>query len=439
MKFHTDFTRTALAVAAVCLCTIVTLGNPAGAAYLDNVPQTLQQPNGDVIQCFASGDEFYNYLHDANGYVIKRNPDTGYYMYAVKRDGDIVPSRYIVGTVDPALVGLEKNIMPDPEILRARHERWLVPATADMGPDMAAPTSGTINNIVIFIRFSGESEFTENISGYDDMFNETTAGYNSMRNYYSEVSYGTLAVSTTFYPNRPGTTVVSYQDSHTRNYYRPYNATTNPDGYEDSERNAREFALLKAAVDGVSGDIPGGLNVDGDGDGNCDNVCFIVKGGADGWNDLLWPHHWELYGENAQINGKRVWDFNLQLQNSLASSGVGVLCHEMFHSMGAPDLYHYYTSKELDPADIWDIMEHDQNPPQHMSAFMKYKYGKWIASIPEITTPGTYTLHPQTSSTNNCYRIASPNSTMNTSLSSIDGMRVHSKARFQAPDCLSGA
>jgi len=45
-----------------------------------------------------------------------------------------------------------------------------------------------------------------------------------------------------------------------------------------------------------------------------------------------------------------------------------------------------------------------------MSAYMKYKYGKWIPSIPALTSEGTYTLRPLTSSTNNVYRIPSPHS-----------------------------
>ena len=46
----------------------------------------------------------------------------------------------------------------------------------------------------------------------------------------------------------------------------------------------------------------------------------------------------------------------------------------------------------------------------HMGAYMKWKYAnaKWVTSIPEITVSGTYTLNPLTSSTNNCYKIASP-------------------------------
>jgi hypothetical protein len=29
--------------------------------------------DGSKINCFASGDEFYNFLHTAEGYVIKQN------------------------------------------------------------------------------------------------------------------------------------------------------------------------------------------------------------------------------------------------------------------------------------------------------------------------------------------------------------------------------
>ena len=41
---------------------------------------------------------------------------------------------------------------------------------------------------------------------------------------------------------------------------------------------------------------------------------------------------------------------------------------------------------------------------------MKMQYGKWIPSIPSITKSGSYTLKPLTSSENNVYKIASPNS-----------------------------
>ena len=397
----------------VFLAAMVLANLPASGALLWNVPVTVTQPNGEQLRLLASGDEFYNWLHDAKGYTIVQDPETGYYEYALLKDGLLRPSGFPVSSIanvnDASLVYLQI-----PPGLKTSWEKRIKPK--DMMPEGAAdlershptPKTGTINNIIIFIRFNDELEFTDSISTYEAMFNNSASGVNSMYNYYREASYNQLTISSTFYPT-PTTLVRSYQDSQLRSYYKPYDATTNPNGYTDSQRTDREHTLLKNAVNGVSSTIPAGLNVDGDGDGNVDNVCFIIYGGPTAWSTLLWPHMWSLYSYTVNINGKRVYTYNFQLQTSLQSSSVGVLCHEMFHSLGAPDLYHY-SHDGLQPAYMWDLMEVNSNPPEHMSAYMKFKYVGWISSIPLISSSGTYTLNPLTSSTGNCYRIASPNS-----------------------------
>ena len=382
----------------------------ASSAPLRNVPVTVKQPNGDVIQCFASGDEFFNWLHDARGHVIIQDHANGNYVYAAQVNDEIVPTESIVGKGVPANALLQTRMTPPRQRIEKARAELAGGSPANPQQILPAPSNGTINNLVIFIRFSGEAEWTDLISKYSGLFNTATAGANSMRNYYQEVSYGQLTVSTTFYPTPPGATVVSYQDSHPRGYYQPYDATTNPTGYQsETERRNREHTLLVNAVNAVSSQVPAGLNIDGDSDGNVDNVCFIIDGSPTGWNSLLWPHMWSLYSQTVYINGKRVYTYNFQLQAPLDTSGVGVLCHEMFHSLGSPDLYHY-SYDGLQPVYQWDIMENDLNPPQHMGAYMKHRYGAWISSIPVITAPGTYTLNPLTSSSTNCYRINSPNS-----------------------------
>jgi M6 family metalloprotease-like protein len=382
------------------------------AAPLMNVPVTIEQPDGQKLELFASGDEFYNWVHDENGFTVVRDPTTGYVEYAILQDGRLVPSGHRVGTVDPRSVGLVPNANLPPERMQE------VRRMSAMGPESAAdvavpaPTSGMIHNVVIFIRFSDESEFTDAISTYEQMFNNAVAGGNSMYNYFREVSYNALTISTTFYPVPTDSTVVSYQDSQPRAYYQPYDAATNPIGYaDDIVAREREHALLKNATDAVSSEIPVLLNLDGDGDGDVDNVCYVVYGGPGAWADLLWPHKWALWTDGCEtyINGKQVWTYNFQLQASLAASGVGVLCHEMFHSLGAPDLYHY-SHDWSDPVGPWDLMEWNFNPPQHMGAYMKHQYGGWIGSIPEISGVGTYTLNPLTSATGQCYKIPSNNS-----------------------------
>ncbi|MFO7615907.1 MAG: CARDB domain-containing protein, partial [Bacteroidales bacterium] len=266
---------------------------------------------------------------------------------------------------------------------------------------------GTYNNLVVFVRFKNQNEYTEPLGLYSQAFNG--AGMVSMNEYFKEVSKNQLSITSSFYPAPNGTTIVSYQDAYMRRYYQPYNASTNPDGYRsDNEYINREMTLLKNAIESVRAQVEAsGIDYDHDDDGKIDNVCFIVQGPTDGWSDLLWPHRWVLYAYDVRIGGARVYDFNFQLSEAL---GVSVLCHEMFHSLGAPDLYRYQNT-DITPVGPWDLMAHNSTPPQHMGAYMKMKYGRWFQQIPEITADGTYTLKPLATEPFAAYRIPSPNST----------------------------
>lgn len=376
------------------------------SAPIYNLPYTIQQPDGTTIDCFASGDEYFNWLHDVDGYTIIRGSG-GWYYYGETFDGLVVPTQFIVGQDNPATSGIQ----PWAKISKAEYKKRIDAMWAEVNAlktdPVRAPHDGTMNNIVIYIRFADDTEFTTTRQTYDDLLNPTTG--NTLKSYFLEASYNMLTISSTHYPACAMTTNVSYQDSHNRNYFQPYDASTNPAGYaSETERRTREHALLRDAINWVNANsaVPAGLNIDADNDGYVDNVCFFVRGNSGGWAELLWAHRWALYTYNVFINGKQVWDYTFQPQNQI---GVRTLCHEMFHALGAPDLYHYYTDTHISPAGAWDLMESGSG---HMTAYMKWKYtdNTWIASIPEITTSGTYTLNPLSSSTNNCYKIASPNS-----------------------------
>jgi len=383
------------------------------AAYLRNIPMTVTQPDGTVLQCFASGDEFFNYLHDADGYTIIQHPQTGYYVYAENRDGRLVATDYVVGRQDPTSRGLKPYALISPEEWTARRQAWMA---SEKRPELQSPSRdyipnhGTLNNISIFIRFSDDDQFTNSYYDIDNMFNDVSAGAVSMKAYFAAASYGAIEIPTTFYPGHSGSTIISYQDTYPRSYFEPYNSTTNPNGYQESQRAEREFSLLQRAVNYVNANypVPTSLNIDYDEDGYVDNVCFIVKGGVGAWGSLLWPHKWSLQDRVVNINGKRVWTFNFQLADATSYFNTSTMCHEMNHSLGAPDLYHYYHGEDLSPVGIWDLMENNTTPPQHCGAYMKMKYGHWIDDIPEITQPGTYTLNPISSAapTNVAYKIA---------------------------------
>ncbi len=394
---------------------MLTVAVSASAMPLFNVPTSLVQPNGDTLHCFASGDEYYHRLHDADGYTIVQHPQTGWWVYAdtmhtsVDR-WQVVPTEYVVGATDPHTVAtLHPNIGVD-------HETWLERQQLFDAPKAVVPKTsgrnhGRMNNIVIFVRFSDQlTELGNLVSSIDPMLNDSAANATSMYSYFKQVSYNKLEIVSHYFPTPVSGAIACFRDNHPRSYYLPYNSISNPDGYNGNpERTSRQQGLVRAAVEYISQQVPGSLDLDIDNDGFVDNVCLVVKGDVSAWGDILWPHKSTLSDSVAYIGGKQVYNYNILVEGPyMYHLSSGTFCHEMFHTLGAPDLYHYNTNTSVYPAGNWDLMCQHSNMPQHMSAYMKWKYGNWLDSIPEITRPGTYTLHSLGDSTHNncCYRIA---------------------------------
>jgi M6 family metalloprotease-like protein len=378
------------------------------AAYLKNVPQRIVQPDGTVIHCFASGDEYHNWLHDSLGYTIIRNPQTGYYVYALSAADSIVASDYVVGTVDPVSlkIDLNANISAEKWAKKRAETESITPKTPIR--KSTDRNHGHINNLVFFIRFADESGFASDaysalVQKHNDSSSVTA---NSMYNFYKLASYGKFTVSTSFYPSSTSDVIYSYQDSLSRSYYLEYDSVTNPNGYRGrSERTEREHRLLKRVVEFFADSVPASLDLDFNNDGRVDNVCFITSGAVQGWNGLMWPHRWSLYSYTVEIHGKRVYDYNFVMETY---TDVGVLTHEFMHTLGAPDLYRYYEGLDITPVGQWDLMATtNYGQPQGLGAYMKYKYGNWIDTVIELTEAGRYTLYPanKTSPDKTLYKI----------------------------------
>jgi len=370
----------------------------------------MHQPDGSLLKCFASGDEYYVRLHDKNNYTIVQCPVDGYYYYAQSIKGKVSPSIYRADQSIPQKTYLKKNArISKDQYRKSRNVFWgdvVVRST---------PTVGIINNINIFIRFSDEEEFTTPRSIMDEPFNKTDGP--SMKHYFSEVSYSQLEVNTYHFPICDISTNLSYQDQYPRSYYQSYNAQTNPDGYTDSDGMNREHTLLKNAIEFILAEVPTELEVDGNNNGYVDNVTFLISGQPDG-NGLLWPHSSSLYSYIVYINGSVVDNYNMILASDDYFT-PSVLCHEFGHSLGAPDLYRYVNGSvenygdptPVFPVEDWDIMAlacpTSRPIPQYMSAWIKYRYFHWI-DCPIIEHTGEYELSPLSFPENNCFQIKSP-------------------------------
>ena len=373
------------------------------SAYFKDIPVALNLPDGTILNCLSSGDEFYHYLHDDNDFTIIYNKNDGYFYYAIKKDDIIVPSSFLVNTVDPNSVGIERKVLiTRDQYLEKRH--LFNNGVSTRGN---APSVGTINNVNIFIRFADEEEFSNPRSYYDDKFSNPNGP--SMYHYFKEVSYDLLTVNTAHYPDCELDTNLSYQDEYPRCYYAPCaDDSDNCCGYlNENEGWERGNLLLKNAIEYIADEVPDDLIIDSNDDDLIDNITFLVKGTPGAWADFLWPHRSTIWYQ-AYINGKKADAYNLNLADSPDYFTVGTLCHEFFHSIGAPDLYHYWDDTAPTAVGGWDVMDASSAIPQSMSAFMKYKYTDWIEELPVIQNSGMYELNPLSSSINNIYRINSP-------------------------------
>ncbi len=305
----------------------------------------------------------------------------------------------------------------------------LIETPNDIVKEIPILENGDINessgfaNIVIFIKFADETSYTApyDYNYYENMFNnETTA---SLKDYYLEVSYNQLTIES--YIVNDGSTMIFYQDTYERAYFEPYDEIENPLGYDGSNGNtqaSREHALLKRAIDYVEANeyVSNSIDLDTNEDGDIDSITFMVSGEDSGWNNLFWPHKWSLFtyynytlgeydSDAPMINGKYAYTYTFELLGNSTEYkyqvDVGVIAHETFHLISAPDLYHYYRYDYVEPVGDWGIMDSTSDIPSHMLGYMKEMYGNWIDSVDTITESGTYTLAPLADSGDNLYKI----------------------------------
>ncbi len=377
------------------LLLVILLGRIAFAAQLVNVPLILRQPDGKTLRCLASGDEYSHRIHDRGDYTIVMNPADGYYYYAVLSGESVVPSRYLAGSVDPGSVGLVPGIRISERLYRQRRAAGL----SRLKSTIETPTLGYVNGLCIYISFAGGGNFAMNRAYFREMWSASNKP--SVRDYFTEVSYGKLDLQDNHFPVSPDSITVSYRDIHNRNYFLPKSGA-NPEGYEEDAQE-REHALLKRAVESVQNQIPAGLDVDVNDDGVADNVFFIIQGEATA-GDIFWPHTSGLTSQDVRIRGARILPYSLTMELGF---GVGVYCHELGHLFHAPDLYHYYSSAPT-PVGGWCLMDGTAEPPQGICGYLKLRYNHWIPELTEISESGVYSLKPLTSQTRNLYKIRSP-------------------------------
>lgn len=236
----------------------------------------------------------------------------------------------------------------------------------------SAPLS--IKVLPLLIEFS-DSPHLRTSQEMNDFFFSTKEEDKSLRNYYLELTNGTLD----FCPGK-------YEAGDWIKLPR-----------KKAEYN-RDGSVAKLAKDVMTYLEKKGVDLkeyDNDGDNFVDYCIFIQAGDPIQYSgsNVFWPHSY-AFQENIGYGGTRVYRYNMTSEIFMANklSPLQIICHEFYHYLGGWDLYSYTKQSSSNAVGPWDIMA--ESTTFHifgLSGFSRNWMG-WLK--PEIIKEsGTYELN----------------------------------------------
>lgn len=264
------------------------------------------QPDGTTITLMLHGDEWCHWTTDAQGRIVRMDPD-GFYRVA---EG-----------VTPARLAAAANI-------RRQAARQMRKARGDEHIAL-----GKKHFLVILVEFSDLSfKVNDPATAFHRLLNESGYSENgatgSARDYYYDNSHGMF---------EPVFDVFGPVTLPKKKAYYGENDNMGNDKHPE-EAVAEGCKALDSQVDFSDYDL--------DGDGKVDLVFmyYAGKGEADGGGSTcIWPHQWELSSGGILLNLDGVQVDSYACSNEIDMSGkligIGTACHEFAHAMGVPDFY----------------------------------------------------------------------------------------------------
>lgn len=216
--------------------------------------------------------------------------------------------------------------------------------------------------LALLVQFPDQSSSVQAASFDSILFGATAP---SLRDYYSEISYGSMQIVAVNYPSDIGWSTVPQAYG----YY--VNGSYGMGDYPNNSQKLVEDAI--SAVDSMV-DFS---QYDNNEDGYVDALIIIHSGGDASWSgdrNQIWPHA-SITSAPVSVDGVYAYAYSIQAEYIQVPGDrtVGVFAHEMGHSVfGLPDLYDYdYDSRGLGG---WSLMA----------------FGSWLGE----NFMGEYPCHP---------------------------------------------
>lgn len=367
--------------AAFSLCIVIL---PVQAAPAAPIEFLLTQPDGSRFSARQWGDEHSSGFETLDGYTILRDAD-GTWVYAEWTDGVLAPARrsgqrLVVGIAMP--LGLERAARPAPA--RDAVLPGLNGPAEGQPAGLLAPALGNQPLLVVLARFADTPFQYTRSSWRSRAFGDS----GSIRAYYSDASYGALQLTPAREQN--GTANDGIVE-----VVLPYNHPNTRTTSQGAQIIRDALAAADLTVDFAAYDTSGNGLVSS----NELHILVIAAGyEAAYYNEgtpALWAHMAGLYGMTfdgitiqrtdapgdygvAAIAGERHGDHQ---------ATIGVLVHELGHTLTFPDLYDPDGSSagvgdwSLMGGGTWNAASRLGDSPAQPDAFLKW-YAGWVQPMP---------------------------------------------------------
>lgn len=344
------------------ILSLILAGNEMFAGPADPSPHEYIQPDGSKVTFFIHGDEYLNWMTDANGNAIERGSD-GFFHQCSK------PS--------------------DAEYEKAARMRSMA-----VRPSMAESRglTGEKKFCVIMVQFS-DVKFTKTKAQIEKMFNGTgseSGSTGSVKEYWTDQSDGT------FIP--------------TFDVYGPYTMDNTISTYDTKSGGSTSTLMYQVINNFADGDID--FSAYKHKSSGVESVIMVFAGysAAMGASPAIWPHQGSV---SCYVDGVNINSFccvpELQGTSGTTIAGIGHVCHEFGHCLGLPDIYdtdrssHESTAKA--PVYHYSVMDHgnytnNSKTPPPLSILEKYLCG-WVSNLTSgsngeivtLTSSGAKTLY----------------------------------------------
>ncbi len=393
-------------LAAILLMMMASIQMYAVTAY--PFPVKFTQPDGSTITIMMKGDERVHWAITEDEYTLMFN-SKGFYEYAVKdENGDMIPSGIVArdianrtATDYQFLRGIQKNIFYSRDQLSTMNSIWQL-RDEEFKSGKAFPTTGNRKLVCILIGYTDKA-FTKTQAQFDNLFNQVGYSTGSVKDYYLENSWNLFNLTVTV--------------------AGPFTASQNMAYYGANDSNGDDVRPRELVTEAVNLADPtvNFADFDNDNDGAVDGVYVIYAGygeEAGASANCIWAHAWNI--TTVTKDGKTISKYSCSSELSGTSgttiTGIGVICHEFGHVLGAPDYYdtNYSTGGQFDGTSYWDMMaagswNNNGITPAHHNVYTKVKVYGW-ATATVLNAATNITMNHAEANSNSFYQINSTTS-----------------------------